>query len=347
MPADSAALTVLVIADPGIPLRRAQSVREAVTRRLSAETGRSCQVTVEGRLIPLTVDKTLALDALEATEGSDVVLLMTEMPRHDRRPIIAEIFAERPLAVVSWPTVGVPGSRHRLETLLLACLVRMLPRPPEHPRSHAQWWNSWSRDEGTGNLRLHSTRTLGTLGTLRTIMGMVVTNEPWRTAPRLSRALAAAAGTGAFGIFYNSIWQMSAALSPLRLGLIGLLAIGLMTTWLILSNGLWDRPVHESRVTVDVLYNASTLVTMLVCVLTLYLALVVLILVGGLVVIDPDFMSSILGTRAAFTNYLDIAWLSAALGVIAGALGSSFDSSTDLRQLTHGRRENWRVLDEA
>lgn len=346
MPADRAALTVLVIADPGVPTRRAESVREDFARRLGEETGSSCEVTVDTRLIPLQADKALALDAIdemrERADDPDLVLLLTEMPRHDHRPIIAEIFAERPMAVVSWPTVGIVRSRRRLETVLLACALRMLDTKPAH--LHAQWWNSWSRDEATGNLRLHSGRAIGSL---RTVLGMVVTNEPWRTIPRLSRALAAAAGTGAFGIFYNSIWQMSAALSPLRLGLIGLLAIGLMTGWLILSNGLWDRPVHESRVTVDVLYNASTLVTMLVCVLALYLALVVLILVGGLVVIDPDFMSSILGTRAAFTNYLDIAWLSAALGVIAGALGSSFDSSTDLRQLTHGRRENWRVLDEA
>ncbi|MGP5078596.1 hypothetical protein ACTXKZ_11075 [Brachybacterium alimentarium] len=35
----------------------------------------------------------------------------------------------------------------------------------------------------------------------------------------------AASATGAFGIFYNSIWQMSAALSTPRLLLIGLLAM--------------------------------------------------------------------------------------------------------------------------
>ncbi|UYG17828.1 hypothetical protein BRM3_05245 [Brachybacterium huguangmaarense] len=346
MLADRAALTVLVIADPGVPTRRAESVREVMARRLGEETGRSCEVTVDTRLIPLQADKALALEAIDemrdGADDPDLVLLLTEMPRHDHWPIIAEIFAERPVAVVSWPTVGIIRSRRRLETVLLACALRMLDTKPAH--LHAQWWNSWSRDEGTGNLRLHSGRAIGGL---RTVLGMVVTNEPWRTIPRLSRALAAAAATGAFGIFYNSIWQMSAALTPVRLGLIGLLAIGLMTAWLIVSNGLWDRPVHESRVTVEVLYNLSTVATMLVCVLALYLALVVLILLGGLVVIDPDFMSSILGRRAEFTNYVDIAWLSAALGVIAGALGSSFDSSTDLRRLTHGRRENVRVLDDA
>lgn len=45
-------------------------------------------------------------------------------------------------------------------------------------------------------------------------------------------------------------------------------------------------------------------------------------------------------------RYLDIAWLSAAMGVVAGALGSSFDNDTDLRNLTHGQRERQRMFTE-
>ncbi|WP_259878339.1 hypothetical protein [Brachybacterium muris] len=36
----------------------------------------------------------------------------------------------------------------------------------------------------------------------------------------------------------------------------------------------------------------------------------------------------------------------AALGVVAGGLGASFDDETDLRSLTHGRRENQRRPEE-
>ena len=45
-------------------------------------------------------------------------------------------------------------------------------------------------------------------------------------------------------------------------------------------------------------------------------------------------------------RYLDIAWLSAAMGVVAGALGSSFDKDTNLRSLTHGQRERQRRFTE-
>lgn len=46
----------------------------------------------------------------------------------------------------------------------------------------------------------------------------------------------------------------------------------------------------------------------------------------GVCVIDPGFMSQTIQAPAAITRYLDIAWPSAAMGVVAGALGSNFDS---------------------
>lgn len=70
----------------------------------------------------------------------------------------------------------------------------------------------------------------------------------------------------------------------------------------------------------------------------LYVALVVTILIGALVVIDPDFLADLIGSEISFFNYLDIAWLSAAMGVVAGAVGSTFDSSMDIRRITNGQR---------
>lgn len=140
---------------------------------------------------------------------------------------------------------------------------------------------------------------------------------------------------------------MSDALSTPRLLFIGLLAMVSMGSWLMVGHRLWDRPKHQRFITVVLLYNMSTLLTIAICMLALYACLVILILIGSLVVIDPDFMSGVLGHEAAFTNYLDIAWLSAAMGTVAGALGSSFDSSIDLRQITHGQRERQRTYSES
>ncbi len=67
---------------------------------------------------------------------------------------------------------------------------------------------------------------------------MTMANEPLRMARRLSRAMAAAAATGAFGIFYSSIWQMSHHLSTARLISIGAIAIAVMVGWLTTINRL-------------------------------------------------------------------------------------------------------------
>lgn len=116
-----------------------------------------------------------------------------------------------------------------------------------------------------------------------------------------------------------------------------------MVVWLIVSHKLWDQPVNERLATVVMYYNLSTVLTLLITVIALYATLVVLILLGGLVVIDPEFMTQQIQQDASFTNYLDIAWLSAAMGVVAGGIGASFDTDADVQTLTHGQRMRQRV----
>lgn len=86
------------------------------------------------------------------------------------------------------------------------------------------------------------------------------------------------------------------------------------------------------------------MLTLLICVALLYALLVCAILFGGLIIIEPGFVAETIGVPdVRLTNYLDIAWLSATMGVVAGALGSSVDSDEDVRSLTHARRLRSRV----
>src|SRR5699024_10894894 len=163
----------------------------------------------------------------------------------------------------------------------------------------------WSSDVCSSDLTLHSH---ASTGGPRLVLGMTMANEPLRMARKLSRAMAAAAATGAFGIFYSSIWQMSHHLSTVRLISIGVIAIALMVGGLITINRLWDRPVKERRAQVVFYYNLSALLTLVSCVSALYAILFVGILAGGLTVIDPEFMAqTITRPEARLNNYLDIA----------------------------------------
>lgn len=293
------------------------------------------------------VDLTRARSRAEEEPPPDAVLLLTEIPRMtDRRPLLAEVFGAENIAIVSCPAFGAPVRDSRLCDVIVALALRMglgdPGRPPHTPRGLL--WTDDGEDGEDHGLLLG--RVVG--GGTRMVLGMVAANAPLRTAPQLSTALAAAAATGAFGVFYSSIWAMALYLSTPRLIGIGLLAIAVMVAWLIAGNRLWDPPGSTSLGRIVLLYNLSTVLTLLLCVGGLYAALVIMILLGGIIVIAPEYMTQIIGQDARFVNYLDIAWLSAAMGVVAGALGTSFDQRTDLRTLTHGQRERSRhVVEEA
>lgn len=139
---------------------------------------------------------------------------------------------------------------------------------------------------------------------------------------------------------------MSTALSVLRLALISALAVVTMTIWLIAGNRMWERAEGRGRAATEVFYNLSTVLTVGATVSILYLLLFGFILAAGLIVIDPDYLAAVLARPASFDRYVDIAWLSASMGVVAGGLGASFDSHTDVRTLTHRGRERARKAQE-
>ncbi|EWS82295.1 hypothetical protein BF93_11795 [Brachybacterium phenoliresistens] len=350
----SGGITILVVTDPGLPLRRMLAIREDLERRLAERVDGPATVHVRSELIETRTDGSLRLASAARLrrehDGAEITLVLTEMPRHAQgRLLVAEAFPEHRLAALFWPTLWSLSPRRRILDIMVESVEHLgeglIPARGRMPtrRSTSPGAPVWERDAARGVIAL---RARPVIGQVRTVLGMVVTNAPWATVRKLSSALAAASAAGAFGIFYSSIWQMSAALSTPRLLLIGLLAMTLMVGWLVVGNRLWDRPVHEDGGGPAALYNVSTLLTLFLCVLALYVALVVLILLAGLVVIAPSFMAQVLGEPATFSHYMGVAWLSAALGVVAGGLGASFDSETDLRQLTHASRERQRERSE-
>lgn len=345
-PSGNSKLSLLFIAEPGVPAHRLQKIRANLDARIVQVYGVSPDLYDSSEALGInpegSLDMQVIADISHKFPHTTAVVCLTEMPRHSgKHPLIAEVNTSNCLAVISCPTLEGPCPRRRLAQTIMACLARMdLPTNPGTTPATRLAWGTWGKNEHGFSMRARVFT-----GELRTITGMVVTNEPLHTAPRLSSVLATAAATGAFGIFYNSIWQMSSTLSTGRLVFVAVMAIALMVLWLMYNNRLWDRPVSKNRAWLITLYNVSTVVTLLLCVIMLFAALLVFTLVGGLVIISPEFMEQILGYEVGFTDYLRIAWLSASMGVIGGGLGSSFDSEEDIRRVTHGQRERQRITE--
>lgn len=334
-----------IFADPGLPSR--------LVERLIADTdgdGRY-SFTHNRTRIPLRDDGTLDLPSVirwSRDHESDLTVVVTEIPRRAaHRPKMAALHFAEGLVVISLPALGWFGLRRSLRVAVLESLEAL-------SRYAATGDLDWSgvdfgvvhrQDSDTGP-SCYVASPWWRPGRQRLVLGMVRTNEPLSTAPRLSGALAAASATGAFGIFYSSIWSMAEALPSWRLALVTVMSILVMVAWLLFGNGLWERQERLGSLAEAAMYNASTVVTLVLTVSLFYAALFLGILVSAAVVIDAGFMAETIKKSATAWNYVDIAWLSASMGTVAGALGSNFDSETDLRNLTHGRRQAMRYWEK-
>lgn len=346
-------MTVGLMADPGLPEKLARSVSSGLSRELSggADAEVRWEVEVSRETLPLTQDGDIPLldhaQQLRDGYGWDYVIYLTDLPRsHQGDPMLCEVSAKAEAALVSLPALGVLRMTARARKLLATLVRSVRDGTGEHPSASAV------RDAlGHGAVRRvpppgpgHASYIVlpGLWNRVHLLAGMVRSNRPGRLLPALSSCVAAAAATGAFGIFYAAIWNMSDALSAGRLAMISAVVITALSGWLILHNSLWNRARGAEepwRARAD---NASTIVTVWLSVALMYVVLWSALFGVGLAVIDAGYLQSQLGHPVSLLDYVQLSWLASSLGTLAGALGSNFDSDEAIRVATYSRREHQR-----
>lgn len=340
-----------LVAESSVQLKALQGVAADLRRALAlrVDDTRRWELRIARDTVPLDRDGKLLLlqhaEELRERHDCDLLVYFTDLPHlADGQPLLAEVSLPDRVTLVSSPALG-QALRRRTHETVLRVVARMLNghselRPTSRRLALKDRFQPVQDDPPGEEARQSVIELTGVRGSLRLLAGMVRINRPWRLAPALSGATAAAAATGAFGIFYSSIWQMAEALSPYRLALISVLAITLMSTWLIGYNGLWER---RKSLQGAVLYNTSTVLTVATAVTIMYLLLFLVILLGAAVVIEGDYLARQLQTESSGPgDYLALSWLAASMGMVAGALGSSWDSDQEVREATFGHREQQR-----
>ncbi len=343
--------TVGLMADPGLSIALAQKLQSTTAQLLSSSLDSEVEWTVE------IEQQSLALDAKGEVElnirsqevrdrlGWDYLVYLTDLPKYaNSDPMISSVNTEYGSAMISLPALGVLR-KNRVKRVLLQTIGVL------HGTANARSLGLGRVSAATRDLspernipapeaNQNSYETLkGIRGRVQLLAGMVRGNRPWRILPGLSGAMAAATATGAFGVFYTSMWSMADYLSSPRLAAISLLSIAIMTIWLIAHNDLWERPLGGRRTERRVSYNLATVITILLAVFAMYLGLFTVIFGGALIIIDNEFLAVQLGHPASIDKYLNLAWLSASLGTIAGALGSSLDNEQAVKKATFSSRE--------
>lgn len=339
--------TIGIIADPGIADAMANRVAarlEGVLEKLQEQEHR-WDVQVAPFSLPLGESGRVALNdkvpKLREKHGWDFIIYLTDAPHYvQNRPVRSVISVEDASAVLSMPSLGM--ARPRTVARELAELVRELatgkqPAPPPTPLGRAMSVHA-SRQDGQ-NEQNRITSIEGLRGRLLLVAGMVRSNQPWKLVPRLSSAMAGAVATGAFGVFYTSIWSMADYLPATRLALITLSSILILTLWLLLHNRLWERPQGNRRRERMVIYNAATVLTVGFAATAMYLLLFLALLAGALIVIDQEYLAYQLRHDVSLAEYVNLAWLASSLGTMGGAIGSSFDEVKEVQRATFSQRE--------
>jgi hypothetical protein len=359
----SAQIAVGLLAAPGLPAEVAESLAPELSRRLNElypEVEWAVPLEIDGLVVPPASTTELIDAAHDRLLGQDweLVLALTDVPlRIGRRPVVAHASPTHRVAMVSLPGIGPARLRpNALETAI--GMVRVL--------------TGEAADAETGNgegsarsIRMHRrlvdladladqdpTRgptglaALSRGGRLRLLIGMVRANRPWRLAVRLYRALVAALAVSAFALVTPDLWRISASLGVVRLAAIGILAIAFTVLSLIAAHGLWERRGAAKAEDQVLLFNAATAATVLLGVLSLYLALFLFSLGGAALLITPDLLSSKLSSDVSVGDYLNLAWLATSLAMIGGALGAGLETNEAVREAAYAYRPEEQRADE-
>ena len=318
-------------------------------------------------------------------EGWDYAICLTDLPvLRGRQVVVADADETRGVGGISLPPLGVTLLRRRTLEAMLQLVSEMHQGTSDSDRDREgqrqQDTGAAGESDGEGSLRGGGARQLighrlterlspikritpsdedmdvdvrfvapRASGRLRLLAGMVYANGPLGLFTVMKSALAAAFATGAFVLVTPSIWQLGYAGGLVRMFALMVVSLVAMVVWFIVSHRLWERPSEAGSRYLAGLYNAATVLTLSVAVLFSYVVLYILILLAALVFIEGGFfqssIQSIVGRPIGLGDYLILAWMTASLAVVAGAIGSGLEDDETVLRATYGYRQRRRSED--
>lgn len=328
-------------------MRIARKIADALSKRLAEKTSTEWDVEVTTERLPMDSEGDIPVfrhaPRLRDAYNWDYLVYLTDLPlisHHDM--LLCKTSSEAQTAMISLPSLGAIGAAKRAEVIIASLVVashtNFEDASPEQSVRQVLGRGVTYRQPDPDNATSIRIYLSGFRHRLGLLTGVIKSNRPTRLVAALTNSIALGAATGAFGVFYGSVWELADALSPLRLVLISLIVCVLMGGWLILKNGLWMRGQDSEGRWQARMENTATVVTIGTGVALLYLVLFAVLFVLSFSVVDQGYLSTQLGHAAGFSDYVGLSWLSGSLGTLAGALGSNFNDPDTIREATYSRR---------
>jgi hypothetical protein len=341
----------LVATPPDYPARVAARLAAELAGRLAERVDADVRWTVRegwGEVAPRRDGGAEALlDDLarrRADERWDVAICLTDLPLHtDRVPLVAQTSAQRHVAMVSLPALGLRQLR-AVRAAVPDLVGRLLTDASDERVPPAGWAQAELASrvaairrmvgEGdAGELRYVASRLIGRV---RLLTGMVRANRPGRALLGLSKLLVGAFGTAAFALTTNTIWQMGDALGGLRLAVIMLLALTALVAWLIVAHDLWEKTDRETPAELARMFNVGTILTLTLATAVSYVVLFSGTVLAAALLINTSVLEQTLQRPVHFTDYLTLAWIISSLATVGGAIGSGLENEQTVRAAAYG-----------
>lgn len=289
------------------------------------------------------------LDLLEAARDLmldrdwDLVVALTDVPLRDgRRVLVTQASPVHGVGLLSVPALGASRVRSRAPNLVADLVASLLDLEegddPDLVRQRLEQLSS--ETEASDGLQF-TARVLG--GNARLLVGMVRANHPWRLAAGLTKSLSVAAATGLLTLVSSDLWLLSEGYGPARLAVLAVLSVVAVAGTLVVGAHLWERPRRRRERRQVALFNAATLATVVIGVLTLFAALFLISVLGALALVDADVYAAVVGRALGPAEYLRVGLVTASLATVGGALGAGLESDDAVRGAAYTQRSDERV----
>lgn len=176
---------------------------------------------------------------------------------------------------------------------------------------------------------------------------MTFANRPWTALISFKKVLMLAFGTGIYITLFPSSWKLSTVYSMPRFILLMFVAIFSMVAWIVFAHKLWEKPTQKGDVQLRKLYNQTTITTLFVIVLIIYIILYCFFIVAIGIFVPPGLFEA--GTELkddpSIKYYFQLTWLITSLGTLAGSIGATSEDESKIRQVTYSYRQINRYYD--
>ncbi|MCJ1667182.1 5,10-methylene-tetrahydrofolate dehydrogenase [Staphylococcus sp. NRL 16/872] len=273
----------------------------------------------------------------------DFVVCITDLPSiSGNKVVISDFDSEQQIAMISMPSLGWFNFERKLVNSITSLIEQLYyDKPKSHPK-----FSLFIRPKAVEPSEDDSTKQryinpFLILGWIQLILGLTRANEPWKNIFNFKKIISVAFATGTYVSIFSMPWELSVQYSIYRFIILMIIAIVGMAGWLLYAHQLFERKTAKSQRVYRYIYNATTMLTLILITLMNYVILYVLLSISISLFVPVSLFNNWTSANPDFTfqNYLKLLWFVASLGLLAGAMGSTVEDEEKIRRITYSYRQ--------